>query len=168
MNINELNWIAGLLEGEGSFIFLNGRRARISCGMTDLDVLEKLQTICGGSICKQRYKRKEYYKDVWVWYLESFKAVELMKDLKPLMGSRRQQKIQDVVDGFEKYREEQKNKKESQILKRDVVFADYQRTGDSLRILASRHGISHVTVKNHIYKARLSRRSDIGDSGTDC
>jgi len=45
MTAPEAAWLAGILEGEGSF--LSGKSIAIQVTMTDLDVLERLQPITG-------------------------------------------------------------------------------------------------------------------------
>lgn len=168
MNSLDRAWLAGLLEGEGSFLWMSDRRARVTCGMTDKDVLERVFLLCGGKIWKQKYKAKDHHKDVWIWYLEGQDAVNLMEELHPHMGIRRSSKIKEVVEAYEERKRDQELTRSLRKTKRELVYEDYIRTGDSLRELGKRHGVSHVTVKNYIYKVKRSRRPDPGVSGTDC
>ncbi len=46
----DLVWLAGLLEGEGTFDLHRGRYARIRLGMTDRDVVGRAATIMGSRI----------------------------------------------------------------------------------------------------------------------
>ena len=168
MNSTELGWVAGLLEGEGSFLVRNEHTARISCGMTDRDVIERLQSLCGGNVYLQKNKAKEYYKDVWVWNVAGDSAAILMYQVRPHMGRRRSEKIDQILFDHIVYQSDKRDKKKILTRKMHIVLEDREKTGDSLRTLAKRYNISHVTVKNYLYQARQSRRSDTGDSDTDC
>jgi hypothetical protein len=96
----EYYWVAGLLEGEGSFLTrTRGYSAKISCQMTDLDVLQRLQSTLGGSICRTT-KVRDHYKDCWVWNIEGFPAIRIMTLLRDLMGTRRRQQIDLVLQRY--------------------------------------------------------------------
>jgi hypothetical protein len=118
--INKLNWttgnlmwVAGLLEGEGSFGPYIGKsgtnkgqvRLRISCAMTDEDVIRKLHAITGfGSIrgpiqsspSPKRLLAGETgeYKPIWVWESKNQEEVyEFELEIFAFMGERRKSQI---------------------------------------------------------------------------
>jgi hypothetical protein len=106
----QLLWIAGLLEGEGSFELAkvgNYPRMRISCKMTDSDVIEKLRTTIGlGHI----YKSKSTQLKIdgtpclpqFIYRLYKMNQVyDLCKELFPFMGNRRQKQIQKLLLFYE-------------------------------------------------------------------
>lgn len=102
----EWSWLAGLLEGEGSFIEFkdtrnrNRWRCKVYLKMTDLDVVEKAQRIAEmGTICKANAPSKlKHWKDSWQWQVQSVPdAVELMEELLPHMGERRTEKISEIL-----------------------------------------------------------------------
>lgn len=98
----DLNWLAGILEGEGSFIFSNGS-PRISIGTVDEDVAIKIHSImeCTGSIFEDKTETSKTFYKV---NLQGIAAIDLMKALYPLLGLRRQEKITDILEEYRDYR----------------------------------------------------------------
>lgn len=107
----EIGWVAGLLEGEGCFAMhiqkQHGpiyRAPRIQMSSTDEDVLLRLQEVTGiGRVMRRSPDRNqpETRKTVWAWQVtRKGGAVELMELIAPLMGKRRREKIQEVLDSF--------------------------------------------------------------------
>jgi len=101
MNNAELAWTAGLLEGEASFTLYKSDsgilRPRIQINMTDLDVLEHLQSLIHDSRLTGPYNQG--HKPFWTWSLNKTKSVvALCRILQPLMGIRRQAKIDELLD----------------------------------------------------------------------
>lgn len=96
----QLNYIAGLLEGEGSFQKRGKRGISIQCHMTDLDVLEKLRQAIGqGSVSGPYKNSQEHHKLRYMYKVGSRDfCLMLLKLLHPLMGSRRQQQIQECIN----------------------------------------------------------------------
>ncbi len=150
---NDIAWAAGLLEGEGSFYLRNDATAKIQCGMTDLDVLEKLQGIFGGKIYKQKIVNDKW-KQVWVWNLEGPKAFSAMLEIRPFLLKRRASKVDEIIKGCLDHKERQSQK----IAKRQEncknAAYEYINNGGSLRDIAKRYSISYVTVKNYADKIK--------------
>lgn len=62
------NYIAGFFDGEGS-ITKNGKGYRITISQTNFKVLNSIKNFLGfGNIFKEK-KRKEHWKDSWVFYI---------------------------------------------------------------------------------------------------
>jgi len=103
----DMHWLAGLVEGEGSFSWHAPRKhhkgqVRIQVSMTDLDVLQRAQSVaaCGHIQGPYVYKRKNGSpaKPIWNWAVQKQGDVrDLMADLYPMMGARRQAKIIECV-----------------------------------------------------------------------
>lgn len=105
--LHELTWIAGLLEGEGSFGIRNNRSKRwtpvIQIKMTDKDVIDKL-----GELINRKTRGPYNYssnfttsrKDVYMMDLVGPPAIKLMLALLPHMGERRAGKIREVVEYY--------------------------------------------------------------------
>ena len=110
MNNIDIVWLAGFLEGEGTFGIRKNDSVYISAASTDIDVLEYIKGIFEGSIYKVT-KRKEHWKDAWVWTLTGNTAVKLYKKLLPRMASRRSERIDYVLTRHAKARLRQKAKK---------------------------------------------------------
>lgn len=119
---------------------------RVSCQMTDLDVLERLQSIFGGSVCKSS-KTQEHYKDAWVWSINgSDKAARCMEAILPYMGKRRSSKIQELLMLKQSW---DSAKVESEENIRNAVEAYVSGEG-SYRQIASKFGVSYTTVWNRV------------------
>jgi hypothetical protein len=104
----DLGWVVALLEGEGCFYtnLANGGRVRVTkvtVAMTDLDVLQRLQQLCGGAIGSPRMGTKST-KQYWTWNLYAANAIALMERIKPHMSLRRRAKIEEVQRLYEEAR----------------------------------------------------------------
>jgi len=97
-SIKELAWVAGLLEGEGSFGW--GRTTpTIQLSSTDKDVVIKAADILGVQMWNYvaRPKGKSTYKPVYACKVFGSRAVMWMMTLFVLMGKRRRGKIKEVI-----------------------------------------------------------------------
>jgi DNA-binding transcriptional regulator YiaG len=101
----DLYWLAGYLEGEGSFIAgspSDPNNPGISVCSTDEDVIRKVARLFGVNYCQVRKNKKNInWKKVWAVKKRGFHAVELMQSLKPLMGLRRQHQIDVAVASYD-------------------------------------------------------------------
>lgn len=95
----ELGWVAGLLEGEGSFDS-GGRPGglRIQVAMTDLDVLERLAQVVGTGTVNGPYKYQAKQKPYWRWTVRGTWAMILAARIRPNMGARRRQRITALLE----------------------------------------------------------------------
>ena len=96
----ELGWIAGILEGEGCFdLNIARRKIIVTCGLTDEDVVKKLQSLLGGTIyVRPKSRDAKATKDYYVWNLRTREIViPFLHLIQPLMGNRRQKKIDDML-----------------------------------------------------------------------
>ena len=96
---NALHWLAGLLEGEGSFLFPTPSapgRPVIQLAMTDEDVVARV-----AALFSVRYhgwqRRNSNAKLSYQVLLRGGRAVDYMQRLRPLMGQRRQQQIDQAL-----------------------------------------------------------------------
>jgi len=101
----KIMWIAGLLEGEGSFSHKGSgtdRNIVIQCHMTDLDVLERLQEYIGRGQINGPYKNgKEHHKQRYMFQLHGLYAYNIMKSILPYMSKRRKQRIEELLTKFD-------------------------------------------------------------------
>lgn len=88
-----LNWISGLVEGEGYFGY--DKSPVIKVEMTDKDVVEKLAAYWKSSIFFSNYNIK--YKPKYVTSIHGKNAIGWMLTLYSLLGDRRRSKIEDVL-----------------------------------------------------------------------
>lgn len=143
MNDTEIAWVAGLLEGEGSFLTqTSGYSPRITCQMTDLDVLNKVHQLCGGTLHPVT-KRQEHWKDCWIWRISGDPAAEVMKSILPHMGSRRSEKIQSVLDTW--YTNGRPYRQASTL--RDQAAREYLDGLGSLREIGRKYGFNYESIR---------------------
>ncbi len=101
----DLQWLAGLFEGEGCIgIFPQGRGCqnlgvRLSVEMCDKDVVERFHSLVGtGTFGKRAKKQKPHWKDQWIWRcgVKNDNA-ELLGLLYPVFGKRRKVKAKEAL-----------------------------------------------------------------------
>lgn len=103
MNELQIAWVAGLLEGEGTFIRRSGNSCVISCEMTDKDTIEKLFSFVGTGNIYFCSARNEAWKDTWKWQLtDSLCILELLQLIYPWMSDRRKIAIDIVMSTVRK------------------------------------------------------------------
>jgi hypothetical protein len=151
--VQNIEWVAGLLEGEGSFYSVKPKQTvRIACSMTDLDVLEKLQSLTGcGSIFKLT-KRQSHWKDAWNWTITGRQAVELMRELLPYMGARRSERIRELLAYWE-------NRVDGRITQPEMIseaVAEYMDGKGSLRALSRKYHIGKDTLNKYVRLAQVT------------
>ena len=96
-------WLAGLLEGEGSFMKgspCNPNLPKISLQITDKDVTDKVAKILGVSSVIGSKPKKEHHKQCYIVVLRGAKAVEIMKEIYSLMGERRKKQIDEAIASY--------------------------------------------------------------------
>jgi hypothetical protein len=89
MKATDLYYIAGLMDGEGSIMLTRAgkrkhRSPTISITMTTREILEYVQETLGGHISTIT-KRKEHWKQSWVWSAQYNMAYEAIKILAPYL-----------------------------------------------------------------------------------
>ena len=106
MNLNEsrFHWLAGLLEGEASFILTrpnqrNGPQPIIRLVMSDVDVVQQVADIFGVGLIEIS-PRQSNWSTTWLTQSKGASAYFLMEMLQPLMGTRRREQIQSVLAGY--------------------------------------------------------------------
>lgn len=102
-----LAWVAGALEGEGSFLLRQGRRPEVRAGMSDEDIIRRLHDVTGvGGVYgpfKKTHNGKQC-KDSWVFSVQNQgEAYALMVALYPWMGKRRQDQIRTTIIGWREW-----------------------------------------------------------------
>jgi hypothetical protein len=99
LDLPELHWLAGLLEGEGSFMPgppSNPRMPCIAIAMNDQDVMARV-----GRLYERKVQvvkpRNARWQVTYQLRLQGANAVSLMTLLRPLMGSRRRAQIDHAL-----------------------------------------------------------------------
>lgn len=108
MNINRIAWLAGLLEGEGCFS-RRGNCITIQLYVSDRDVIEKAQAIIGAPSIGSRRPKNEKHKTCYYWTVSGPEAAAWMMTLYSLMGSRRQERIKELLTVFKQAKTQHKS-----------------------------------------------------------
>jgi hypothetical protein len=147
MNDPDFYWLAGLLEGEGSFLAgppSAPNSLRIALTMTDEDVVARVAALWGVAYHEVRQQRSRVmgWKPNYYVHLRGKPAVELMEQLLPFMGERRQQQIRRAL---ESYNPHIRNKLlPEQIAAIKVQLAEGCKHGE----LAKQYGVDRSTVSH--------------------
>jgi hypothetical protein len=91
----DLQWLAGPLEGEGTFLAGPPSRPRspaIQFWMTDRDVVERAAAMLDSAVMPVAARRKGW-KTAYAVRISGQRAVRWVKRLRPLMGQRRREQI---------------------------------------------------------------------------
>lgn len=99
MALDPLYWLAGILEGEGTF--MSGPPSRphapiVRISMTDRDVVERSAALLGRAVTPVR-ARKPHYKPPFITQLRGVEAVDLMLAMRPVLGPERTAQINGVL-----------------------------------------------------------------------
>jgi hypothetical protein len=88
-------WLAGLLEGEGTFDMHRGKYPRVRVGMTDRDVVGRAATLMGSRVTLRLHEAPA--QATWHSEVSGAKAVVVMQAVLPQMGSRRSGAIATIL-----------------------------------------------------------------------
>ena len=146
---HELHWLAGLLEGEGSFMAgppSSPRMPIISVHMTDQDVIARVGRIFSRKPHSVR-QRDPRWQASYLVRVTGSRAVDWMTLLRPLMGERRQAQIDCALACYAP--------RPTALLTDDTARAalDALSGGESVKAVASRFGVTVWCI----YDLRLGR-----------
>lgn len=152
MNTIDLARAAGILEGEGYFgAKASGYTPRVSCEMTDKDVVVFLHDLFGGTL-KEAAARQENWKMTWRWTVSGIRAAEVMRMILPYMFERRGTKIVGILARYTDNKSADAKEEE----RRQQAALEYLTTTQSLRALGKKYGISHQTISNRAKKLQMA------------
>jgi len=95
-------WLAGLLEGEGTFMTGPPSQPRspvLGVSMTDRDVIARVAEIFDVKVLRARAPHP-HWKDAWAARLRGRRAIEVMRLIYPLMGERRRAQIDRAIASY--------------------------------------------------------------------
>lgn len=155
MNVTDkdLYWLAGLLEGEGSF--LKGPPSKpnsplISVEMKDEDIVARVSKLFGRAYHKLSSK-KEGWSDTYRVQITGTRAMSLMRLLSPHMGSRRQEQISKALESYNpNLKEEVYNsrvKLTEEILNQARISIQ---SGKTIRSIARELDVHHETLRRKL------------------
>jgi hypothetical protein len=94
-NRDDLLWLAGLLEGEGSFDLHREKYPRVRLAMTDRDVVGRAATLLGARV--RLSLKAPPNAATWHAEISGTRAAEVMAEILPFMGARRSGKIATIL-----------------------------------------------------------------------
>ena len=102
LETKNLYWLAGILEGEGTFSVkqsLSGKfTPRITIEMSDLDVIDKVKLLMSpATLVRTRKRGESTYKIMYSFSVYGITAIEWMMTLYALMSIRRKAKISEII-----------------------------------------------------------------------
>jgi len=98
--LDRLAWVAGFIEGEGSFT--HSGSFGVVASQVQLLAFEKLQRLFGGTITKKGKPPKSHHRQCYTWYLHGYKAAALAMTLWTLMSPRRREQIERALTKWKK------------------------------------------------------------------
>lgn len=166
--IRDLYWLAGLLEGEGSFckpMPSSPNKVIIALQMTDEDVISKAAKILGCNYYSAK-PQKSHHKATFILRLRGGRAVEWMNKLHPLLGKRRQKQIDEALAKYDP----DKRKKYLALCKNYKILSDSRvvrkvqenmQKGSYLRTEARRIGVHPESLRRAIARLEKTGSSDV-------
>jgi hypothetical protein len=101
----EIAWLAGLFEGEGTIVIRHRKFVRLVIGMTDRDVIERVDALVpmpNGP--RRKTGEKAHYKDQFIWYAQRAPIVEsLLNAMLPWLGDRRRARAIEALEVLVKH-----------------------------------------------------------------
>lgn len=105
----DIAWLAGLLEGEGTFYVRKRtcgdkqyKNIGIQVMMTDKEPIERVAALLGGSVSVQA-KPTVTGKSIYRTGLHSWRSAGWMMTLYPLLSPRRQQQVRQCLDVWKEH-----------------------------------------------------------------
>ena len=98
----DLCWLAGLIEGEGTFLAgppSTPRSPAVQLSMVDRDIVERAGALLGAAVTVVP-SRREGWKTAYCVRVRGARAVLWMQRLRPLMGTRRQAQIDRAIASY--------------------------------------------------------------------
>jgi len=144
------HWLAGFLEGEGSFMKpppSSPNQPYITVQSTDEDVIQRAAELCGLKYQKVKNRHPEKWKQSYMLCVRGGKAVAWMKLLRPLMGKRRSSQIDRALESYDPDRNA-RYRCRIVLPSPKVLRRMHQKM--SLRQIAVKYGCNHETVRKRM------------------
>lgn len=159
MDKAEIAWVAGLLEGEGSFSSAqhHGRGhqiGRVDMQSIDHDTLETLARITGIGSVHGPLAPQPNRQPLWYWRVQRHNDVRALTELiYPWMGARRRRQIEAIWEGQDKERLNPRPRKVSPE-DAEAIRSSYSAGGFTQQTLALMYGITQSTVSSILHRRR--------------
>ena len=95
----QIRWVAGILEGEGTFSIVGHGSPVVKLKMTDLDIIERVRSIVDPKRLYSitRTEGDKTRKPSYTITLNGTRAIQWMMTIYPLMGLRRKSRIRELL-----------------------------------------------------------------------
>lgn len=101
ISLTQIGWLAGLLEGEGSFVWhktiRDKGRPRIQISMCDKDIIARVANYFNATLSGPYGPYKTQKQPYWYTHCSGKRAIEWMMTIFPLMGERRKIQITPLI-----------------------------------------------------------------------
>jgi hypothetical protein len=99
----QIAWLAGILEGEASFMIKRSRSGTIQVAMTDRDIIDRLVQVTGVGRIYSYAPAKSHYKQTWVWLVRrQSHVIFVVSAVMPWLGVRHTAAAQRMLDELAK------------------------------------------------------------------
>ena len=151
-------WLAGYLEGEGSFL-RTVNRIFVSVQTTDRDIAQRVATLLNGTVYLTG-KRKPHHKQAYMVRLTGARAEYCMRLVRPYMGIRRGARIDECLEVAESRR--LGRSAERTAVSDAELSAAYEATPrPTLRELSRKLGLGRVSVARRLNRLGYAVSSDV-------
>lgn len=163
INPTDLAWLAGLIEGEGSFSHHVTRRIRqyhdlnIKVTMADEDVIRRCLAVSGlGTVRGPYQNRNPAWKPRWIWEVtRRDDAVALMTALRPLMSIRRQVQIDACLAIHEEYPPERQGRYQLYTIETEPQAAEAADLAWLAGLIEGEGSFSHHVERKQVHSLRI-------------
>lgn len=97
LSVRDTAWLAGWLEGEGSFMYHGKKNVQVYFSCTDKDIMDRLAKLMKYTGNIHARMKKEGWKMSYSFCITGNKAVRVMELIRPYMGERRGEKIDELL-----------------------------------------------------------------------
>lgn len=155
MKTIEIAWLAGLLEGEASFMLKKGNSI-IQIQMTDRDVMERIAALLGTKVgdYARKPKGKASYLPVYWIAVHGTRAISWMMTLYSFMGERRRAKILEIINHWKASKRAPRASRGTRLMA--VCHPDKPRTANLLCRTCWMREYRKRTGKNGTYYRKLA------------
>lgn len=98
MSPTEVAWLAGIIEGEGSFVAGAKTACRIQVVMTDIDIIDRIAALTGVGFTYLTKPNRTHYKVAKGWAVRRAEHVQhIISLVRPWLGARRREAADKLV-----------------------------------------------------------------------
>jgi CRP-like cAMP-binding protein len=121
------------------------KHPKISVTSTDEDIVARVANLFEVKYHRVK-RRKQHWKHAWVVKKGGYAAVELMKELQPFMGKRRNERIQEIVSDYKSPKSRRPTAAEI-----EKIVTLCQANKETQKVIGAKFGYTRETV-NHIWR----------------